>query len=72
MSFGFSAGDFIAVGKLIADITSCLKEPGGFKTEYCDLVLELECLHKTLLHLDSLPSSQGNFCSVDSNQVRRA
>lgn len=66
MSFGFSVGDFIAVGKLIADITSCLKESGGSKSEYCDLVLELECLHKTLLHLDRLPSSQGNSRSVDS------
>ncbi len=60
MSFGFSVGDVLAVGKLIADIASCLKDVGGSKSEYRDLVLELECLHKTLVHLDRLPSRQGS------------
>ncbi|KAK3902573.1 hypothetical protein C8A05DRAFT_33716 [Staphylotrichum tortipilum] len=66
MSFGFSVGDFLAVGKLIADITSCLKEVGGSKSEYRDVVLELDCLHKTLVHLDRLPSQQGNSLTADS------
>jgi hypothetical protein len=65
MSFGFSVGDFIAVGKLIADITSCLKEAGGSKSEYRDVVLELECLRKALVHLDRLQSQPGNL-STDS------
>jgi hypothetical protein len=66
MSFGFSVGDFIAVGKLIADITSCLKEAGGSKSEYRDVVLELECLRKALVHLDRLQSQPGNSLSTDS------
>ena len=66
MSFGFSVGDFIAAGKLIADITSCLKEVGGSKSEYHNVVLELECLHKTLVHLDRLQSRQGNSPTADS------
>ncbi|SPN99173.1 uncharacterized protein DNG_02208 [Cephalotrichum gorgonifer] len=58
MSFGFSVGDFIAVGKLIADISSCLKDVGGSKTEYQDLIRELDCLQKGLAHLDKFqPSS---------------
>ena len=39
MSFGFSVGDFIAVGQLIYDITNALR---GSRTEYQELVRELE------------------------------
>ena len=65
MSFGFSVGDFLAVGKLIADITSSLKDVGGSKSLYHDVVLELECLQKALVHLDRLqPQSESR--NVDS------
>jgi hypothetical protein len=65
MSFGFSVGDFVAVGKLVADITSCLKDAGGSKSEYQDLTLELECLQKALAHLDQL-KPQGDARHTDS------
>ncbi|KAI1759347.1 hypothetical protein GGR53DRAFT_150799 [Hypoxylon sp. FL1150] len=52
MSFGFSVGDFLAVGKLVTDIISSLKESGGSRTDYQDLVRELECLQAGLVHLD--------------------
>ncbi|KAK0619586.1 hypothetical protein B0T14DRAFT_519521 [Immersiella caudata] len=65
MSFGFSAGDFIAVGKLIVDVTTCLKDVGGSKAEYGDVVAELECLQKALVHLDQL-KPQGHPISIDS------
>ena len=39
MSFGFSVGDFLAVGRLIYDITNALR---GSKVEYQELVRELE------------------------------
>lgn len=54
MSFGFSVGDFLAVGKLVTDIVSCLKDSGGSRTDYQDLVRELECLQAVLIHLDKL------------------
>lgn len=54
MSFGFSVGDFIAVGKIIVDITSSLQEVGGSKSEYQELLRELECLQHALQHLDKL------------------
>jgi len=57
MSFGFSVGDFLAVGKLVADITSSLHEAGGSKSEYQELLRELESLHHALTHLDKLQSS---------------
>jgi hypothetical protein len=34
MSFGFSVGDFIAVGKLIGEITCSLQTIGGARSEY--------------------------------------
>ncbi|KAI1136976.1 hypothetical protein F5Y05DRAFT_414698 [Hypoxylon sp. FL0543] len=54
MSFGFSAGDFIAVGKLVAGIVSSLRDSGGSRTDYQHLIRELECLQATLIHLDKL------------------
>ncbi|KAF1950494.1 hypothetical protein CC80DRAFT_539555 [Byssothecium circinans] len=57
MSFGYSVGDVIALGKLIADISSCLQSSGGSKSEYQELQRELDILHRTLYQLDQLPPS---------------
>jgi hypothetical protein len=65
MSFGFSVGDFLAVGKLIKDITSCLRETGGAQSQYRDLMRELESLQQVLEHLDRLQTS-GNSLNLDS------
>ncbi|TVY87151.1 hypothetical protein LAWI1_G007091 [Lachnellula willkommii] len=56
MSFGFSVGDFLPVGKLAADITNSLREAGGSKSEYQELLQELESLNHALKHLDKLPT----------------
>ena len=58
MSFGFSVGDVVAVGKLVGDIVGSLREIGGAKSEYQQLVRELECLDKTLCNLDRLTLSK--------------
>ncbi|KAF2856102.1 hypothetical protein T440DRAFT_384380 [Plenodomus tracheiphilus IPT5] len=61
MSFGVSIGDFIAVSKLIKDISDCLRT-GAVKTEYQAILHILELLEKALCHLDTLrddPSSPG-------------
>ncbi|TVY48755.1 hypothetical protein LOCC1_G001649 [Lachnellula occidentalis] len=52
MSFGFSGGNFLGLGRLIADITSSLREAGGSKSEYQELLQELESLNHALKHLD--------------------
>jgi hypothetical protein len=57
MSFGFSMGDFLAVGKLILDITNTLGDAGGSKSEYQELLRELESLNHALKHLDKLPAN---------------
>jgi len=57
MSFGFSVGDFIAVGKLINDIVRCLQSVGGAKSEYQEMVREFEILNKALVHVDHLTAA---------------
>ncbi|KFY91374.1 hypothetical protein V498_05511 [Pseudogymnoascus sp. VKM F-4517 (FW-2822)] len=57
MSFGFSVGDFLALGKLILDITNTLGDAGGSKSEYQELLRELESLNHALKHLDKLPAN---------------
>jgi hypothetical protein len=57
MSFGFSVGDFVAVGELIARITSSLKDAGGAKSEYQELLRALETLEAALHRVDKLQPS---------------
>jgi len=68
MSFGFSVGDFIAVGNLIKDISSCLQDTEGAKADYRELLRELECLQQALQYLDKLQngnsSSSTNLDSI--------
>lgn len=66
MSFGFSVGDFLAVGQLIVNILASLREPGGAKSEYQDLIRELESLHYALQHLDKLQAKTRSSTTLDS------
>ncbi|KFX86691.1 hypothetical protein V490_08937 [Pseudogymnoascus sp. VKM F-3557] len=69
MSFGFSVGDFLAVGKLIADITNRLSEASGSKSQYQELLRELESLNNALKHLDKLPT---NVASTNLESIKYA
>lgn len=71
MSFGFSVGDFLAVGKLVADITNSLREAGGSKSEYQELLQELESLNHALKHLDKLPTKD-NSANLQSIKLSAA
>ncbi|KAH7130699.1 hypothetical protein B0J11DRAFT_548958 [Dendryphion nanum] len=66
MSFGFSVGDFVAVGKLIADIITCLQESGGAKTDYQELMRELTALDHALRSLDRMKPSNTSSTALDS------
>jgi hypothetical protein len=66
MSFGFGVGDFIAVGKLIKDITGCLQSTGGARSEYQELIREFEALDAALRYLDRLEGSAASSIRVDS------
>ena len=52
MSFGFSVGDFITVGKLIQDIVSSLR--ASSISEYHELILELHGLQRALNEIEHL------------------
>lgn len=66
MSFGFSAGDFLAFGRLIKDISSCIQDVGGSKDDYQELLRELECLQRALHHLDNLKVTRPSSINLDS------
>jgi hypothetical protein len=57
MSFGFLVSDFIAVGKLVVEISTSLQAIGGAKSENQELVRELQSLDTALRHLDRLDSA---------------
>jgi hypothetical protein len=66
MSFGFSVGDFIAAGKLIADILSALKDGSGSVSEYQHLMLELHGLQRVLEEVDKLEGPEELHATVNA------
>ncbi|KAI4616061.1 hypothetical protein J4E83_006731 [Alternaria metachromatica] len=66
MPLSIGIGDVIAVGKLIKDITDCLRSVGGAKSEYQELTKELEALKAALDGLDQLDSSAAPSALLDT------
>ena len=66
MSFGFAVGDFIAVGSLIVQIADSLKDVGDAKSDYQELIRELESLDRTLTHIEKLqgPTADNIKCAA--------
>ncbi|RAL61854.1 hypothetical protein DID88_002917 [Monilinia fructigena] len=64
MSFKFSADDFIAAGETIAKLIKGLRETGGFKSDYQELVRELQDLDKALKHVDRLKAGNRNNLDI--------
>jgi hypothetical protein len=54
MSFGFSAGDFIAGANLACTIVRALSESRGASTEYQDVIRELGCIQQTFLQVEQI------------------
>ena len=66
--FGFSASDFIAGIKLIADLIKALEESTGASAEYCHLIKELYSLERALVaikHLKTEESTQLQTVAVE-------
>jgi hypothetical protein len=57
MFFGFSVGDFVALSKLITEVTGALQTVGGARSEYQELLREFESLNSALRHLDQLETA---------------
>ena len=51
MSFGFSIGDFVAVGALVVQVAGCLRDVGGSAAEYQQVTKELGHLQVALARL---------------------
>jgi hypothetical protein len=66
MSFGFSVGDFLAAGQVIAQITGSLREAAGSKSEYQELLRELESLSRALRHVERLDAHGNSSATIDS------
>ena len=54
MSFGFAVGDFLAVTKLIVEISESLKDSTGSARQFQHLLLELDNLRHALHEVDKL------------------
>jgi hypothetical protein len=54
MSFGFSAGDFIAALELIGTVINALRESGVSGTQYRELINQLYSLETALLQVKQL------------------
>ena len=52
--FGFSAGDFVALGSLIIKVTQALKDHGGAAEEYQHVVFELQKFKSILDQVEQL------------------
>jgi hypothetical protein len=71
MSFGYSVSDFITVTKLIADLIGALRESGGSKSDYQEIINELEGLDRAIRPLeestdDASPEIYGLKCAAAS------
>ncbi|KAI9776512.1 MAG: hypothetical protein M1839_009546 [Geoglossum umbratile] len=59
MSLGpTSVSSFVAVGKLIANIASSLRDSGGSKSEYQEVLRELDTLQRALTYVTSLKKGE--------------
>lgn len=67
MSFGFSVGDFVTVGKLVGDTISSLRTASI--SEYQELILELHGLQRALNEIEHLEAPPGQEAAVNSIKV---
>jgi hypothetical protein len=67
MSFGFSAGDFIAAPFLIKDIIAALSTSST--TEYRELIIELHRLKRALDEIEHLRCSPSQIASLNAVKV---
>ncbi|UNI20620.1 hypothetical protein JDV02_006690 [Purpureocillium takamizusanense] len=67
MSLGFSVGDFLAVSKLIKDISDCIRH--GSTTSYQALDVELHSLKRALDEIERLQCPPGQEADVNKVKV---
>ena len=67
MSFGFSVGDFLTVGKLVADIVTSLRSASI--AEYRELICELHGLQRALHEIEHLKHTSSQEAAVNGIKV---
>ena len=67
MSFGFSVGDFLTVGKLVADIITSLRSASI--AEYRELICELHGLQRALHEIEHLKCTSSQEAAVNGIKV---
>ena len=67
LSFGFSVGDFITVGRLISDIVTSLR--AASISEYRELILELYGLERALHEIEHLKCTSSQEAAVNGIKV---
>jgi hypothetical protein len=70
MSFGFSVGDFLAVGSLIKDVVVSLKDAGGAAADYQQLIVELHGLQRALDSIEHLHVDPGTPQAENINNLK--
>jgi hypothetical protein len=63
MSFGYSVGDFIAIGSLLFKIGATLRDSTGSSADYQELVIRFDCFEELLKTV---------HCQITSSQLPRA
>jgi len=63
-AFGWSAGDIIAAIRVVARVSSALKDAGGASTQYQHTIQELESLELVLQELQHLKPENAHFTQV--------
>ena len=67
MAFGFSVGDFVTVGKLVADIITSLRSAS--LAEYRELICELHGLQRALHEIEHLKCTSSQEAAVNGIKV---
>jgi hypothetical protein len=65
MSFGFSAGDFVAAANLAYKLVLALSESSGSSMEYQQLIQDLSCVHRTLLQVEQMKEA----CQLNQSTI---
>ena len=65
--FGYSVGDFLTVGKLVADIVASLRTASI--VEYRELISELHGLQRALHEIEHLKSTSSQVAAVNAIKV---
>jgi hypothetical protein len=72
MSFGFSIGDFLTVGRLVATVIDALNSSSGSSESYQELVSELFSFQRALLEAEEVCRSSSQLHVATINAIKHS